>query len=774
MLRRFKHLCWAACLMAAAHSASAFSFYGPLEPYQVASLGYGGAAWNAPHNLGEEFRWNVPVLYYTFDQTFLDYFGNTGAAAIDSALNVLNVTLTNLSSFSPGLEEIPLESKQLNYTAAAFHIFDLKSIALQGMVVELCLADPIAYAWTLRNRALITGLACPEYEYTVIQRNFDPVTWDPSAYVNGVLYTYWIDEMCPLVDEAVTVPTSVDPDALTFTPVARITDIFSNFDYYGYYFAGLTRDDVGGLRYLLNTNNIILENAGSGTLTSVTNSTSQLLYTSNLTAFAQLALTNSDAQLAALYPGLVFSAPATNYPVVITNVTLTLTTNFSPYGPKTNSPPELAYTTNFSLAVQLDYFHFYGNLWAVVFTNGAWNTFPVTDVNSFIRPQIATLQTISVNPSNTPYADYNTPTLSTNVTEKNFITNDVVGEFFLATSNYCNMLILANELTQTNIETNLIFSVTNTLAYTNTTTSTNTAGTTNLELYTQNLISYYTNHVFLALPVTCLGTNISLREGVNTMQFVRRDYDSLLNRFWTPITNTFTAVAVTNNVPYLQTISRVVTAPDIVYSAADLAAPPTTYPPIPTDVSYSTLQFDTNGLVGNPLSTIYGPGTVSLAAQGATTLYFVFNKVGQLLFNGPGGDQATASPGFIWGSFDGTTNLPVTYPIGSSLTNFAGQVLLQTFPAALPAGSLGAPYAFTYVNPASGLAYTNTFSGAGGQPPYSFALAAGSVLPSGLALTANGVLSGTPAASGAYAFTIQMTDAGQRFTDTPYSLTIGP
>ena len=57
---------------------------------------------------------------------------------------------------------------------------------------------------------------------------------------------------------------------------------------------------------------------------------------------------------------------------------------------------------------------------------------------------------------------------------------------------------------------------------------------------------------------------------------------------------------------------------------------------------------------------IYGPGTVAMAAQGIHRFYLVFNKVGQLLFNfGPTTiDEATATPNFLWGSFDGTTNLP--------------------------------------------------------------------------------------------------------------------
>jgi hypothetical protein len=31
-----------------------------------------------PMNLGEEYRWNMPTLYYAVDQSFLDYFGSNG------------------------------------------------------------------------------------------------------------------------------------------------------------------------------------------------------------------------------------------------------------------------------------------------------------------------------------------------------------------------------------------------------------------------------------------------------------------------------------------------------------------------------------------------------------------------------------------------------------------------------------------------------------------------------------------------------------------------
>ncbi len=788
MLRRFKHLCWAAGIVIAAQSAVAFSFYGPQEPYQVAALGYNNP-WDFVKNLGEEYRWNVPVLYYTFDQSYVDYFGTNGMAAADAAFNMLNLSLTNVGSWSQELDEIPLESKQLNYTAQALQLFDLKSFVLQDMVTELCLADPVAFVWTLRIRVPIPGVTCG-FDYFTIMRNFDPVTYDPTPYVNGVLYSYYIFEGCPIpLTYGETVPVTQDPEAKSRTPVARAHDLFAMDDYWGYYYTGLTRDDVGGLRYLLQTNTIILEPGGPGTLVSVTNTTNALIYTSNLTQFAQLALTNSDGQLAALYPGLVFSAPATNYPVVVTNITTTAYFTNSPYSPATNAVPILAYATNIQLSIQLDYHHFYGNLEVVQFKNGAWTNFPVSDLSTLTGPQLETIQTVSINPSNTPYAPSSQLSTSTNITEKDFITNTVVGEFFILTTNYCNMLILADELALTNLETNLVFGATNFIALTNTSTSTNTAGSgnvsSNIEVYAQNLLVPSTNHVFLALPVSCTGTNISLREGIQRMQFIRRDYDSLLNRYWNPITNTFQAVAITNNATYVETISRVVTAPDIVLSAADLAPEPATGPGNINVVDLiTTLNFNTNGVLNSPFGLVSGPGTVALAGQGFTTIFLTYNKVGPVLENlgfpplgisATGGSQGTALTNFIWASFDGTTNFPVIYPVGTDITNFVNYLVLQTYPSSpLPSGMVGVPYAFSYVNPATGVSWTNTFSGTGGVAPYTFTLATGSSLPPGLLLAANGVVSGTPSTAGTYSFTLQMNDSGQRFIDRAYSVTIAP
>jgi len=78
----------------------------------------------------------------------------------------------------------------------------------------------------------------------------------------------------------------------------------------------------------------------------------------------------------------------------------------------------------------------------------------------------------------------------------------------------------------------------------------------------------------------------------------------------------------------------------------------------------------------------------------------------------------------------------------------------------------------TLPTPAIGVAYSQTVSGTGGTAPYTFAVTAGS-LPTGLSLNSStGVVSGTPTAGGAYAFTVKATDANAFNSSRAYSGTI--
>lgn len=760
MLRQFKKYWWFACLALAAHSAGAFSMMGIREPYQVGQLSYIGDYSFTPKNLGEEFRWNIPTLYYTYDQAFYDYFGSNGVFAIDSAVSMLN-GLSNVSSYSADLSEFPLASTRINWAASAMHLFDLKSCALENLVERLGLTDPERFTWTLRNRALPPGAQCPFFVYTVIKRNFDPVTWAPSSYVNGNLYTYQIIEGCPAVDQADAVELLVDPSADYSTAVATPKMSFAQTVFYGYFYNSLTRDDMGGLRYIYRSTNRNIENAGPGTFTFVTNNVPQLLVSSNLTLLAEAALTNDAPTLSALFPGLDIIG-TTNF---FTNV---YTTNYSPYF--TNypwdpfgTPAHLAVVTNVTANVATLYQHSFGNLFTVVFGPNGWRLVPMVTTPMRGSGQV-TIQSTTVSVTNSPYAPVGSTNISTNITAITYYTNIVMGDYVLLPTNFCAVSILYAQLTN-------VISYTNPLAFAvNPFANTNVIGTT-LSL-TQNIVNYFTNHIFVIRPVDCVQTNISLREGIEKVNFVRRDYDSLFNRFWNPVTNIYTAMAWTNNAPIPQTIERVVTVPDILFDAGDIVTDPTTWPIIIGTVSRQAPTYDTNGLAG---PSVLGPGTIQPIQGGAppgtpALPTFTYNKVGPIFENfGPFFiDEKTADLVFIWASFDGTTNAPIIYPIGTSITDLENQIFMQFTPLALADGAVGAYY-------------TQGFSGTGGTPPYTFSLSPGSAgLPPGFdppqsdGTFPSGVITGTPSTDGQFDFSIRMTDAAGRFVDHPYTLTITP
>lgn len=109
------------------------------------------------------------------------------------------------------------------------------------------------------------------------------------------------------------------------------------------------------------------------------------------------------------------------------------------------------------------------------------------------------------------------------------------------------------------------------------------------------------------------------------------------------------------------------------------------------------------------------------------------------------------------GTLSGRPSAAGSFPIKLTASNGLSTGTVQNFvltvtrnpltisTATLPPGYAGQPYSATLV-------------AAGGTPPYSWSIAAGS-LPRGLALSAAGVLSGTPSTGGTSAFTVKATDS---------------
>ncbi len=436
------------------------------------------------------------------------------------------------------------------------------------MTEQLGLADAIRYVWILHDRYLPAGSQCAAYypsqgyygytstgpggeEYLVVMRNFDitatPLNYNApdvgqySPYVNGELYSYVILENCaitgPTVDaDAVEIPT----DPLFHNPPVSSGGVGGEETLdVGYFYTGLTRDDVAGLRYLLSTNTLNTENSTAGSLLWVTNvSPYQLVTTTNLGLFLLQAQTLDPNTLQASYPGLYITGTVTNY-------TFQFVTNYTPYytnqpGPASTNQGPLILWTNYDLGLFSSLIltdapaviqALYPNLWiisnsvvgytnivtpilatyltnligapagsppvVVTYTNGFnYNIIPLYSyffgnivTNTYSTRATVTNQTITV--TNLIGAPAGSP-LATNVTLKRVtLTNTVSGDFLIVPTNWCGYSILATQWVQ------VIPSFTNTLT---------AAGTTNnfgSAQFTQNTIFYYTNRIYAVFPGIC-------------------------------------------------------------------------------------------------------------------------------------------------------------------------------------------------------------------------------------------------------------------------------
>jgi hypothetical protein len=231
-------------------NARAFSLLGPFEPWMTITNGFypsdedeiGG-----PMCISNEYRWNVPVVTYGFDKSFLDYFGSNGVAAVESAISVLN-NLPPASQNDPS--NYPTDAIYYNYTAQSQGLIDLKSETLFLLVEHLGLDAPSVGVFSLKDFWFTNGVINGD----VLQRNFDPFTDLQSDYIGDTLSTYQLGYSASGGETnawaAVFPVYSLDSDPSTVANAVPEAGAFFN---------GLARDDVGGLCYLLSTNNVNYE-----------------------------------------------------------------------------------------------------------------------------------------------------------------------------------------------------------------------------------------------------------------------------------------------------------------------------------------------------------------------------------------------------------------------------------------------------------------------------------------------------------------------------------
>jgi hypothetical protein len=337
----FRKLTKWVCLLlglAAAQHAGAFTLWGPLEAWQTADLDYGlrfyyqnitvdsGLGYDengGPKDFGEGSRLTTPILTYAFDATFLEYFGSQGVAAVDSAMKLLNglpsASSANLANF------LTDGNQQVNYTAQALDMLDLKSTVMWLMVEHMGLLGE-THVYDLQYRSHYDNAVC-DYNYFTVNRSYDPVTYDPTTYVNGHLYGFFIWDGCGIgvnVGDAIETINDTPIPATAFTAVATPQGL-----QLGGYYLGLTRDDMGGLAFLYKKNNYALLPLDSNTVASPFNSSWQDINTTNpITGISNFVGVLGGAEKITFVKVAYDSLLGTNFNPITYNYSLPYVTNY--------------------------------------------------------------------------------------------------------------------------------------------------------------------------------------------------------------------------------------------------------------------------------------------------------------------------------------------------------------------------------------------------------------------------------------------------------------
>ena len=393
--------------------------------------------------------------------------------------------------------------------------------------------------------------------------------------------------------------------------------------------------------------------------------------------------------------------------------------------------PALAFNTNYTTNIVTQYQYYFGNIVTNRYYTNAFDRVVTTNLAILTNGLVGQL---------------------TNIVTTNYVPAGIEGDFLPIPPAWCDYTRLATQSIGFVFTTNIL-------------TATNLSGIDLGQQYTQISVHPFTNMTVLVQPSICdtVAAPPALRQGIERVQFVRANFDSLVGQFFQPITNRYTMVMITNSQMKTEYYQRIITRPDILMTARDLADGPAGIN-FDLPVQRSPIGFDTSQV----LNGLRGPGTIVAPST------LTFSKVGSIFNNGPFQDlnsylsstvsELTQLKALQWASFDGSTNLPILYPNGSSILNLASMIFIQVLPATLPDGNVGVAY-----NAGAGV----TFTASGGQPPYVWAAANVPTLVPGMSFNpATQTLSGTPSAAGVFHFTVQVTDSVNRVVNIDYSITI--
>lgn len=167
-----------------------------------------------------------------------------------------------------------------------------------------------------------------------------------------------------------------------------------------------------------------------------------------------------------------------------------------------------------------------------------------------------------------------------------------------------------------------------------------------------------------------------------------------------------------------------------------------------------------NAPYGTPFSQTFtaggGVGPYSYAISGSLPAGITFNTATGVLSGtptAPGSYSVT-----VTATDTGSTGAGAPFTASNAYTLSVPAPTVTITPATLTNGTAASPY-------------SQQLTAAGGIAPYTYTLTAGA-LPAGLTLSSSGLLSGTPTASGSFAFTVRAADANGQAGSQAYTLTI--
>ena len=669
------------------------------------------------NNLGEEYRWNSPIVTYTYDESFLSYFGSNGVVAVEKAMEMLN-SIPPASSIKTNyppanadennLWNYPVRPDRFHARAYNDRILDIKSYALAELFGFMGLGNAEDNAFQLEFGS-------------VVLRNWDPISYGPSKYLNGNLISWAV------LGGTNAQPFPIDVTKSLMTLAGTADNRAPRLDE-GKYLVAPTRDDIGGYRYLYRKDNFNVENLPPSTYQMVTNQpnlTNPAIFSIDLRWFSKESKTNTPTAFQQfLLTNQWWGSAYTNIavpPLTIlkTNISWNLgwTTNVTPYltnfpWTPVGQPPTLVNLTNKYRTFQPSYDYVFANVITNIHVPAeksevlyrSWEVVPNAPLWSVIG-SVPTTTNYTTTVLNDEFPHGEIIILPTGNTAGGAGAGiggggvaaggpaNVVGYHFTEMQ-FERVNVLTNMLT----DTNSLANPGGALPGQGGGLGAGGAAITNFVGVMEDEVWASTNHAYLAYPIV-LQTNSLLLGGIDKIRYMRMQGDSLVTtnyssdrfikdyKFPNLSEQTFTyiipgsAQALTNaslpsytyEMDYVENSVRKTgkfikffSSPDIVFTAIN--APPS----VTSTNTAGAVSVNNNAINGIQTLGLNGPGVI----QSSGNLNFSFNKLGLHWELDPSFflNEENQTPGWVWGHYDGSMSEPMVFPNSQTIRDLEKQI----------------------------------------------------------------------------------------------------